>query len=82
MYHKLNFDVSVSILFLAGTKVLDMVQNVKFSSEALFMIQSKMFWTDPKQGPKSFWTYSRTRQNNFLSTFEIKILLDNNVKTP
>ena len=33
------------------------VQNVKFNSEMVFMVQSKMFWIDPKQGPKSFWTY-------------------------
>ena len=40
-------------LFWTGSTVfdlvLDMVQNVKFNSEKLFMVYSKTFWTRPNQ---------------------------------
>ena len=34
--------------FCTRTNVLDIVQNVKFMSEKLFLVWSKMFWTCPK----------------------------------
>ena len=60
-------------LFWTGTNVWDTVQNVKFSSEKLFLVLSNVqngstiIWTGPKQygsGPKSFWTYRSTRNKS------------------
>ena len=46
-------------MFWTDKNVLDMVQNVKFSSEKMFLVRSKIIW----MGPKYFWTYLRTRHN-------------------
>ena len=47
----------MSKLFWTGSKVLDIIQNVKFSSEKLFLVRSKTIWTCPNKNrtfPKQF----------------------------
>ena len=47
MSESVIFDTSK--LFWTGTNVLDMAQNVKYSSEKLLLDRSKTFWAGPKQ---------------------------------